>query len=157
SPTVTITVAPATGTLTPGSDGSFVYVPQTGYAGVVTFKYTFSVGSAYSNEATATIEITNVAPWSAGDVYQVTPGTTLNVSAANGVLANDFDPDGDSITMTVTHSPTHGNLTPNADGSFSYAPYSGYTGEDTFFVTASDGLTAGAEAAVQLVVAAAPS
>ncbi len=49
-----------------------------------------------------------------------------------GVLVNDGDIDGDSITATITAPPTHGNASLNADGTFSYTPGSGFYGTDTF-------------------------
>jgi hypothetical protein len=50
------------------------------------------------------------------------------VSAANGVLANDRDPDGNPITASVVSGTTNGALVFNNDGSFTYTPNSGFTG-----------------------------
>ena len=48
-------------------------------------------------------------------------GTTLIV-AAPGVLINDLDPDGESVTAVLVTPPAHGTLALNADGSFVYTP-----------------------------------
>ena len=69
-----------------------------------------------------------------------TPGVsaqTLNV-AAPGVLANDSDPDGDTLTAASwSAGPAHArSFTLNADGSFTYTPRPGYSGTDSFTYTA---------------------
>ena len=46
--------------------------------------------------------------------------------AAPGVLANDTDPDGDPLTAVLVTGPSHGTLTLNANGSFTYTPAANY-------------------------------
>ncbi|MGH2544495.1 MAG: Ig-like domain-containing protein, partial [Ardenticatenaceae bacterium] len=53
-------------------------------------------------------------PVAADDQYTVTRNTPLDVPAP-GVLANDFDPDGDPLTALVESFPAHGDLTPNTE------------------------------------------
>src|SRR5206468_1815009 len=64
--------------------------------------------------------------------------TTLTVSAP-GVLANDSDVEGDTLSAVLVSSPTHGTLTLNANGSFSYTPATNYNGSDSFTYKANDG------------------
>lgn len=45
---------------------------------------------------------------------------SFSIAAANGVLANDSDIDGDALSASVVTPPVDGTLTLNADGSFSY-------------------------------------
>lgn len=71
--------------------------------------------------------------------YAVNQGTTLNV-AAPGVLGNDSDPDGNSLTVGSNTQPSHGTATVNSDGSFTYTPTAGYFGGDSFTYSATDGL-----------------
>ena len=59
-----------------------------------------------------------------------------------------YDPDGDTITAQVVSGPSHGTLTFNADGSFTYMPNTHYVGADSFTYTWSDGLTSGNTATV---------
>ncbi|MCO5330719.1 MAG: Ig-like domain-containing protein [Ilumatobacteraceae bacterium] len=70
------------------------------------------------------------------DNYAVAKNTTLNVPAP-GVLGNDTV-DGVPTVGLVTNA-THGTLTLNADGSFSYTPMLGYHGTDTFVYDITDG------------------
>ena len=52
--------------------------------------------------------------------------------AATGLLANDTDVNGDPLTAIKVTDPSHGTVTVNADGSFTYTPVTGYTGSDSF-------------------------
>ncbi|WP_249306342.1 Hint domain-containing protein [Rhodobacter capsulatus] len=58
------------------------------------------------------------------------------------VLANDSDPDGDTLTVTGATA-LHGTVTVNADGTLTYVPNANYNGPDTITYTVRDpaGLT----------------
>ncbi len=79
-------------------------------------------------------------PVALGDSYSVSWNRTLQI-AALGVLANDSDPNEDALTAVLVDGggPSHGTLTLNPDGSFSYTPTAGYVGTDTFAYQAFDG------------------
>ena len=65
------------------------------------------------------------------------------MTAANGVLKNDTDADGDTpITAGDVTQPTNGTVTLAADGSFTYTPVTGFVGTDTFTYRAADPSTA---------------
>ncbi|HEX4417472.1 MAG TPA: Ig-like domain-containing protein, partial [Kofleriaceae bacterium] len=55
------------------------------------------------------------------------------------VLANDSDPDGDSLTVTAVTQPASGTVTINPDGTVHYVPDPAFTGTATFTYTVSDG------------------
>ena len=81
----------------------------------------------------------NHPPVAVDDAYATDEDIELNV-AAPGVLDNDSDPDGDPITAIKVTDPTDGALTLNADGSFTYAPDTGFFGSDSFTYKANDTL-----------------
>ena len=66
------------------------------------------------------------------------PGFVVEFSAKLGVLANDFDADGDMLTAVLIADVAHGELTFNANGSFTYTPDIGFIGEDSFTYVAND-------------------
>src|SRR5439155_24443360 len=74
-----------------------------------------------------------------------------NVAAA-GVLANDSDVDGDSLSAVLVSQPTHGSLTLNSNGSFSYAPAANYNGPDSFTYKANDGQADSGIATVNITI-----
>ena len=67
------------------------------------------------------------APTAAADNYTATQGLTLTV-AAPGVLITDTDPQGYPLTANLVTNPTHGTLSLNSNGSFTYTPNLGYLG-----------------------------
>lgn len=108
--------------------------PATG----VSFGDTIDTGTTLSGSA-------HVSPIAFNDSYSSIGNVGITVSAANGVLANDVDPDNNSGTLTVTADagPTgqNGTFAIESDGSFSYTPPAGFEGTDTFTYTLSDGDT----------------
>ena len=108
---------PVNGTLTSiKSDGSFVYVPNAGFTGTDSFTYgVIDFGPDGFATATVTIEVTNSAPVAVDDSYHLLHDTTLTVDASQGILANDTDADGDSLTAFVSSDPLpNGTLDANA-------------------------------------------
>lgn len=86
----------------------------------------------------------NISPLAIDDAYTDAIGhVTFNVDAGSGILANDRDPPaGSCATCTITDfdamSVNGGTVTVNADGSFTYDPPVGFTGDDTFTYTVQD-------------------
>ena len=69
------------------------------------------------------------------------------------VLANDTDPDGDTLKAALVDEVENGSLTLNPDGSFSYEPNANYNGPDSFTYKVSDGKGGTNTASVNLTVA----
>jgi predicted outer membrane repeat protein/VCBS repeat-containing protein len=147
--------ASAHGAVTLNPDGSFSYLPDSGYSGEDSFSYTAFDGSASSNVAAVTITIVagevNLPPVAIGDNYTAAFETPLQV-AAPGVLTNDSDVQGEPLTAVLQDGPAHGTLQLNEDGSFTYLPATGYTGEDSFRYVASDGQAYSSPATVRITV-----
>jgi VCBS repeat-containing protein len=97
---------------------------------------------------------TNSAPRAVADAYTQYGSDTALAVAAPGVLANDEDDDGDSLTASRISNPSHGSLTFNSDGSFTYQPNEDYVGTDTFTYRANDGTANSSPATVTITVGA---
>ncbi|WP_415280979.1 spherulation-specific family 4 protein [Candidatus Nitrososphaera sp. FF02] len=65
--------------------------------------------------------------------------TGVDASVAASVLANDSDPDGDTLVITSVTDPANGSAASNGDGTITYTPDPAFTGSDTFSYTVSDG------------------
>ena len=80
-------------------------------------------------------------PVAVDDAYVVPIGSALQVTNVNeGLLGNDYDPDGDTITFNaVVVNPTEGTVVVNSDGTFTYTNAQGTIGgNDTFTYKISD-------------------
>ncbi|HSP28773.1 MAG TPA: Ig-like domain-containing protein [Ilumatobacteraceae bacterium] len=130
----------ANGTLNVFADGSFDYTPDLGFTGTDTFTYTASDGFGGTDQATVTIDVRlNEPPVLTDDDYVTLQDSTLTVPAP-GVLGNDTDPDGDTLTVTLATPALLGTLTTLPDGSFTYIPDPGEVGTETVTISVFDGI-----------------
>lgn len=128
--TYSVTTGPAHGTLTIGPDGSFTYTPAPDYAGGDTFGFQACDPSLACAPASVTVTVTPV-----NDGPLPVPGTSFVTGAGtphSGALPATTDPDGDTLTYSVTTPPGHGTLVVNPDGTYTYTPAPGYDGGDSF-------------------------
>ncbi|MEM6549647.1 MAG: Ig-like domain-containing protein [Pseudomonadota bacterium] len=140
--TVEIDTDPTGGTVTLNPDGSFTYTPNAGFSGPDTFTYTVSDGNGGTDTGTVTVTVgeqLNQDPIADDDSYSTAFDTPLTVDAATGVLDGDSDPDGDALTAEIDTDPSGGSVSLDSDGSFTYTPNVGFSGEDSFTYTLSDG------------------
>jgi VCBS repeat-containing protein len=122
--------------------------------------YTIEVQAIGTTTVSDTVRVqvggtANRPPVAANESYSADSGKTLAVGAP-GVLDNDSDPNGDSITAVQASGPGHGTLTLNANGGFSYTPASGYSGPDSFTYRSYDGALYSASATASITVSAPP-
>ena len=137
------------GTLIQNDDGTFTYTPLEGFVGEDSFAYTTSdsqIGVS-SESATVTIMVINALPTLADDMAT----TEQNITVTIDVLANDFDPDGDPLSVDGFTYEGGGILVLNDDGTFSFTPEQGFAGQDSFTYSAADP-EAGAELALANVI-----
>ncbi|MEM7166617.1 MAG: Ig-like domain-containing protein [Planctomycetota bacterium] len=92
-------------------------------------------------EALADVSQPPVAPTANDDDYNATEDTLFSRNAASGVLFNDVNPGGGSLTASLVDDADNGDLTLQPDGSFTYDPDLNFFGQDTFTYTASNGVT----------------
>ena len=148
-------------TLTATGDAAHTvhYMPHGDYPsgtmndGSDSFTFMANDGRADSNKAQMSITVRAVcdAPVVRGDSYEVDEDHTLTVNAP-GVLGNDEELDGEVLHAIKTTNPSHGTLTLNDDGSFTYAPKANFSGSDGFTYKAGDGVLEGKAVTVTLTV-----
>jgi hypothetical protein len=76
----------------------------------------------------------NQIPVASNDQETTVAGTQVTVD----VLANDSDPDGDSLSLTNVANPANGTASITQDDEVRYTPESGFTGQDSFDYTVQD-------------------
>ncbi|ALM83284.1 retention module-containing protein [Bordetella sp. N] len=129
-----LTIDPVTGVISGNVDHS---ASQGGDHGVYTVIVTATDLLGATSSQTFTWNITNPAPTAVGDTAVATQDSGVEVSAANGVLRNDTDPDGDTLSVGAVNGNTGlvgqavagdhgGSFTLNADGSYSFNPGSDF-------------------------------
>ena len=146
-----VTAATAThGTVVINGDGTISYTPNANYFGSDTITYSISDGHGGSSTATVSVTVTpvNDAPVAVSDGASTAEDTPVTVA----VLANDFDLEGDSLTVTAA-SAASGAVVINPDGSLTYTPSANFFGSDTITYSISDGNGGTATATVAVTVA----
>jgi len=94
----------------------------------------------------------NQPPLATDDFYGMNQGSALSVPIP-GVLANDSDPDEDTLTVALVTGPAHAiSFQLNPNGSFSYTPPAYFHGEDSFTYRANDGTASSGVATVHITV-----
>ena len=151
SGTLTVTgfvaLAPSIGTLTIDADGDFVFTPADHWTGTTNTTYEVS-NDSHSKDGDIQITVTpvNEAPTANDDTATVDEDVPTDVTAQ--LLANDTDPDGDTLVVTAASNATGGSVdvtsnvvtfTPDADycgaAGFDYDISDGNGGTDSASVT----------------------
>lgn len=91
-------------------------------------------------------------PVAGDDSLSASEDTPLVIAAAT-LLANDTDPDGDTLSVTAVGNPSHGTVA-LANGQITFTPDADYDGAASFTYTVSDGKGGTDTASVQVSVAA---
>ncbi len=95
----------------------------------------------------------NRAPVATNDAGFATSRNVPVTIPAASLLANDTDPDGDSLAFASASNPVHGTVGFNASAkAVTFTPATGYTGAASFTYTISDGHGHGASASASLTV-----
>lgn len=126
-----------------GADGSYSFVPgtdfdnlQVGQTRTTSVTYTISDGQGGTSTATFTVTVTGANDLPEGSDVTV---STNEDTALNGRLPAATDIDGDTLTYGAGAQPSHGSVTVDAAGFYTYTPATDFNGTDSFTYTISDG------------------
>jgi|GEM_PF-641991 len=128
NPASVVPTQPAHGAVSCDALGNCTYTPNAGFTGVDTYTYTVCDNFSPPRCGSTTVTIA-VGPKANNDTLSTAENTPANGNASS----NDTYPPGS--TFTVTGNPSHGTVTMNPDGSYTYTPANGYSGTDSFTYT----------------------
>ncbi|MCA3268591.1 MAG: tandem-95 repeat protein, partial [Azospirillum sp.] len=117
------------GTVTIDADGDFVYMPAPNYSGWDTFAYTITDADG----GVLTVEANSIYVTAVPETIE---WQTSFVADGNHALFGDVADSTGALVVIQENWPGHGTLSFSTDGSFVYTPYDGFSGVDSFFVTA---------------------
>jgi len=151
--TLSVLTQPANGTASLTQAGNIiVYSPATGFSGTDSFTYQISDGNGGQAVATVTVGVSdlNVAPTAVADQAQLPQGQSIDIA----VLANDVDPDGDSLSVSIALPPANGSATVLPDNRISYTPVASFFGADSIGYVIDDGAGGTSAATVSITITA---
>src|SRR5207247_1100033 len=138
--TAVVVTGPSHGALTLNANGSDTYTLASNFNGSDSFTYKANDGQADSNVAKValTINPVNDAPVAANDSFATDEDTALTITAP-GVLGRAEDRRVGKRAEVAVAGPSHGALTLNANGSYTYTPAANFRGVHSFTYKANDG------------------
>ena len=146
------------GAIVNDGNGTWTYTPAAGFAGVDTFNYVLTDGTA-SAIGVVSVTVTlpppppvNQVPVAVNDAATTEAGGAVSIA----VLANDSDPDGDVLTVSSTADFVGGSAVVAANGTVTFTPSPGFSGGGSFTYTISDGRGGSARGSVTVTVNAPP-
>jgi LPXTG-site transpeptidase (sortase) family protein len=126
------TSEPANGTVTLQKDGSYKYVPKSGFTGKDKFSYVACDPQDETNCADAIVEI------EIAELEVVAPKAEVVAKPNVPVEGKLPDSEGSGLTYSLEAAPKFGKATVKTDGSYVYTPTPGFTGVDSFTYRAAD-------------------
>ena len=147
---LTVTLATAlNGTVSIGAGGVLTYTPNANFNGSDTITYVISDGNGGTSTAAVTVTVTlvNDPPVAVNDSATTNEDTPVTF----GLLGNDTDVDGDTLSVTAATSP-NGTVVINSDGTITFSPAANFNGPTTITYTISDGNGGTSTATVNIIV-----
>ena len=147
---VTAVSDPAHGSASVISASEIRYTPDADFSGSDTMTYTVADPGGKTDTGTITVTVSpvNDPPTASADSATTNEDTAVEID----LLANDSDPDNDSLTVQILENPAHGTLQALTTGRYRYQPRENYFGSDSFSYRITDAGNSTAEASVSITV-----
>ncbi len=148
-----VTCESPNGTPTINADGTITYTPNPDFNGtdVITYTVTDPAGNQSTSTVTVTVTPVNDAPEANPD----TGTTDFNTPIVINVIGNDTDVDGDGLAVTGTPTSADGTVVDNGDGTLTFTPNDGFTGDAVIDYTITDG-NGGSDSSTVTILVGAP-
>lgn len=132
---------PANGTVTIAADGSYTYVPNADFFGTDSFTYQVSDGRGGVATAIVTVAVGPVqdAPVATADEAETDKNVPLTLPS-DTLIANDFDADGEALSVIGVTNAVNGKVDLTPDGDVVFTPDNNFWGTASFDYVVSDGV-----------------
>jgi hypothetical protein len=146
-------VSGASGGTVSQSGGTVNFTPYTNFNGTASFTYQVADAQGAVSSATAAYQVINVndVPIAAGETIYGQEDQVQYI-AASLLTQNDYDADGDALSIASAYGASHGTVYASGAGVV-YVPQANYYGTDQFTYTVSDGRGGTANAMAYLNIA----
>ncbi|MGR3362944.1 MAG: Ig-like domain-containing protein, partial [Maritimibacter harenae] len=144
--------APVTdGFVTIAQDGTVSGTPPADYTGTQVISYTVTDGNGNTDTADLTVTVTSVndPPVAVEETAETDEDTAVEITPDFAAL----DVDGDMVTVASVTNGSHGMVTHDGDGTFTYTPSGDFNGTDSFTYTVTDGNGASDSGTITVTVA----
>ena len=133
--TVTAATSP-NGDVVINSDGTITFTPTPGFTGDASIDYTVDDGNGGTDTAQVSVSVgeTSGPPVAVDDTAVTNEDTEVTIP----VLANDTDPEDDTLTVTAATSP-NGDVVINDNGTITFTPAPDFNGEAVITYDITDG------------------
>lgn len=152
---VTSVTQAVNGTVVLNSSGNAVFTPTANFTGNGSFNYVVSDGKGGATSAKVNVVVNpvtvNRSPVANGDSATTKQNQAVTLLATN-LLANDTDPDGDKLALSLVKSAVNGSVVLNASGNPVFTPTANFSGNSSFDYVISDGKGGTATATVKVLV-----
>ncbi len=127
----------ANGVAVVNGNGTVTYTPDADFNGSDSFDVQVTDGNGGFDVATVNVTVTpeNDPPVAADDVATTDEETAVIID----LLGNDSDIDGDGLTIDSIDDPANGSVVDNGNGTITYTPDAGFSGQEMFTYTVTDG------------------
>ncbi|MEM6691763.1 MAG: Ig-like domain-containing protein, partial [Planctomycetota bacterium] len=148
--TLEIVLPPDSGELVINDLNEFQYTPDPDFSGEDSFTYRVFNSAGLDSEARVVLTVANEndAPVAEDDEISLDEDETVIID----VLENDFDADGDTLSVSIEKQPNSGELVRNDDETLTYVPLPDFFGTDEFSYTITDAAGETAAAVVRLEI-----
>ncbi|MEM7545165.1 MAG: Ig-like domain-containing protein [Pseudomonadota bacterium] len=128
---------PSNGVAVIEPDGRVTYTPNADFNGADAFDVMIADGNGGFDLATVSVSVTpvNDDPVARDDAASTGEAQAVVID----LLANDSDVDGDTLSIQSIGPAALGSIVDNGNGTLTYTPDAGATGEDSFTYTVTDG------------------
>ena len=126
----------ANGIVVPNTDGTFTYIPIGSFTGPDYFFYQVCDGVGNCQQTIVAVTVLPsgnpaLPPIAHNDMVQTALGQAVTIP----VLTNDSDPQGTPLTITNHTNAANGSVLVNANGTITFTPNAGFSGNNTFTYT----------------------